>query len=237
MYGLVAAVTVSAFSPSSSVRFLGPSPQSASASGWATNRKRQRRAQTRRYVSTLDAIVVKKSLEESMVSAANRRFEDDWVSKVDLESLASEMKTLASELQRGQGEEDVAHIRKMCRWSNACAAIGVFSMWTAPNPITAMALSLWSFSRWAVIAHHTCHGGYNHNDPTRYFNSKGFALGSSWTRMVQWGDWMLPEVYLWSTGSIFCTVVTTLFEKTCLGLERGAQQLASLSAGRGWGPW
>lgn len=58
-----------------------------------------------------------------------------------------------------------------------------------------MALSLWTFSRWTTIAHHTCHGGYNNADPTRFFNSKGFALGSLRQRVTQWFDWMLPEAW------------------------------------------
>jgi len=69
------------------------------------------------------------------------------------------------------------------------------SMWMNPNPVTIMALSLWTFSRWTTIAHHTCHGGYNKADPTRFFNSKGFALGSLQKRVTQWFDWMLPEAW------------------------------------------
>lgn len=68
-------------------------------------------------------------------------------------------------------------------------------MWMRPNPVTIMALSLWTFSRWTTIAHHTCHGGYNNADPTRFFNSKGFALGSLTKRASQWFDWMLPEAW------------------------------------------
>ena len=68
-------------------------------------------------------------------------------------------------------------------------------MWLAPNPLTVMALSLWTFSRWTTIAHHTCHGGYNNADKTRFFNSKGFALGSLQKRVGQWFDWMLPEAW------------------------------------------
>lgn len=60
------------------------------------------------------------------------------------------------------------------------------TMWLPPNPVTVAALSLWSFSRWAVIAHHTCHGGYDHNDPTKYFHSSSFAVGSQWRRFRHW---------------------------------------------------
>eukprot|EP00965_Chrysotila_dentata_P070867 2342560-Pleurochrysis_carterae.AAC.1 len=46
-----------------------------------------------------------------------------------------------------------------------------------------------------MIAHHTCHGGYNkQDDGTGRWTSGGFALGSLRKRVVDWFDWMLPEV-------------------------------------------
>uniref|UniRef100_A0A7S1TV00 Fatty acid desaturase domain-containing protein n=1 Tax=Phaeomonas parva TaxID=124430 RepID=A0A7S1TV00_9STRA len=67
-------------------------------------------------------------------------------------------------------------------------------MWMAPNPVTVAALSTWVFSRWTIIAHHTCHGGYNRVDAGRY-HSRGFAIGSLWRRTRDWMDWMLPEAW------------------------------------------
>ena len=32
-------------------------------------------------------------------------------------------------------------------------------LWMTPNPITILALSLWTHSRWTMVAHHTIHGG------------------------------------------------------------------------------
>jgi hypothetical protein len=44
-----------------------------------------------------------------------------------------------------------------------------------------------------MIAHHTCHGGYNRVDAGRY-KSRGFALGLT-NRIVDWLDWMQPEAW------------------------------------------
>ena len=44
-----------------------------------------------------------------------------------------------------------------------------------------------------MIAHHTCHGGYNRVDAGRY-HSRGFALGLL-NRCVDWLDWMMPEAW------------------------------------------
>jgi hypothetical protein len=61
-----------------------------------------------------------------------------------------------------------------------------------------LALSTHTYTRWAVIAHHACHGGY---PPTRgggdgasaRFEAKRFAVGSLARRGADWLDWMLPE--------------------------------------------
>jgi hypothetical protein len=58
--------------------------------------------------------------------------------------------------------------------------------------LTVAALSTWTYASWAMIAHHTCHGGYNRLDAGN-FNSRGFALGSVVNRAKDWLDWMQPE--------------------------------------------
>ena len=58
-------------------------------------------------------------------------------------------------------------------------------MWLDPNPITIAALSTWTYASWTMVAHHTCHGGYNRVDAGKY-NSRGFALGSVTRRIADW---------------------------------------------------
>lgn len=124
--------------------------------------------------------------------------EDEWIGKLDMENFRQDIRSLGKSLEKGQGIEDVKHIKKICLWSNACAAFGIMTMWMPLNPLTPLtvfALSLWTFSRWTTIAHHTCHGGYNNADKTKFFSSKGFAIGSLKKRVNQWFDWMLPEAW------------------------------------------
>jgi len=120
--------------------------------------------------------------------------QDAWIANVDLDAFGRDVKALGKRLEKAQGEDDVNHIKKICLWSNTCAAVGLATMWMQPNPISVFALSLWTLSRWTTIAHHTNHGGYNNADKTRYFNSKGFAIGFK-NRVTQWFDWMLPEAW------------------------------------------
>ena len=107
--------------------------------------------------------------------------------------------------------DDVKHIKKIRAMAFSCMGAGFATMWMT-FIATVFLLSLWTFSSWTTIAHHTCHGGYNKADKSRFFNSKGFAIGSLKKRVVQWFDWMLR------------------------GLERGAQQSAPLPPRRGGRP-
>lgn len=112
--------------------------------------------------------------------------EDEWTQKMDYPAFQKEVAELGDRLEKNQGPEDVAHLRKMCRWSNICGGFGMLTMWsTSPvlRPLSVFALSLWTMSRWTMIAHHTCHGGYNRQDDgSGRFTSKGFALGSTYVR-------------------------------------------------------
>ena len=50
-------------------------------------------------------------------------------------------------------------------WSNMCAFTGILTMGLNAGPLVKLlaivSLSTWTFSRWTMIAHHTCHGGYD----------------------------------------------------------------------------
>lgn len=119
--------------------------------------------------------------------------EDEWIRHVDMEGFRADVLALGRELKNGQGEEDVQHLHKLVGWSNFFGALGMATVVFPANPVTIAALSLWSFSRWTMIAHHTCHGGYNGHDER--FASQRFAVGSQWRRALDWFDWMLPEAW------------------------------------------
>jgi len=120
---------------------------------------------------------------------------DQWISKIDLPAFGKEVHELGLRLKREQGEEDQKHLRKMINWSRLCAAFGLLTMWLTPNPLTVIAISLWTHSAWTMIGHHVCHGGYNRTDPSGRYSSRGFALGSLFRRVMDWFDWMLPEAW------------------------------------------
>jgi fatty acid desaturase len=121
---------------------------------------------------------------------------DAWLTKFDFEGFSEEIRALGKTLEAGQGEEDVAHLNKMILWSNVCAAVGLLTMGLKVNIVTIFCLSTYIFTRWAMIAHHTCHGGYEkcHPNLARWSRFK-FALGTLWRRWNDWFDWMMPEAW------------------------------------------
>jgi len=127
---------------------------------------------------------------------AELKKEDEWLKDFDFQGFTNEIKALGRKLDSEQGEADVRHLNKMVMWSNCCAAVGLLSMGFRVNPITILCLSLYTCTRWTMIAHHTCHGGYEkiHPNKGRWSRFK-FGLGTLWRRFNDWFDWMMPEAW------------------------------------------
>jgi Fatty acid desaturase len=160
---------------------------------------------TTRIISARYAVAIPRNNEiDTTISVSNENIQsnisptDQWVIDLDYENFGREVTALGKELQSMGGVEDVRHLQKMVLWRNLCAIIGLVSVWMTPNPVTVIALSTWTYASWTMIAHHTCHGGYNrHSDENgnNIFNSRGFALGSIVQRCHDWLDWMFPEAW------------------------------------------
>jgi len=121
---------------------------------------------------------------------------DEWVKSLDLEAFTADIKKLGDELEKNQGPADVAHLNKMILWSNICAWVGMLTMGFGVHVVPIVGLSTFTFTRWTMIAHHTCHGGYDrvHPNKKRWHRFK-FAIGSFWNRLCDWFDWMMPEAW------------------------------------------
>lgn len=121
---------------------------------------------------------------------------DEWIPNFDLKSFTEEIRALGDKLEKEQGEDDVRHLNKIVGWSNLCAAVGMLTMGFSVNLVSIVALSTWTFSRWTMIAHHTCHGGYDRCHPNKgRWHRFRFAIGSFWRRLADWFDWMMPEAW------------------------------------------
>ena len=123
--------------------------------------------------------------------------DEQWIHDLDMDKFKAEVKSLGEELEKGQGEDDMNHLGRMVMWSNSFLLLGMCTMWMTgwARIIPAVGFSTYAFSRWTMIAHHTCHGGYDKNDKSGYHNRFTFAIGGVVKRWADWFDWMLPEAW------------------------------------------
>jgi len=121
--------------------------------------------------------------------------EDRWIASLDLNGFAAEPKSLGKELADQQGAADVAHLDKIVLWSRTCTAVGLVTSAVCPNPVSVMALALGCLTRWTIVAHHVCHGGFDRVDTGGRYNRFKFGVGSLYRRCVDWLDWMLVEAW------------------------------------------
>lgn len=114
---------------------------------------------------------------------------------VDQAGFLEELNELRREVEDALGPEDLRHLQKIERWGRAATAVGLLTAGIAPNPLSAVCLSLGRSTRW-LLMHHVGHRGYDKvpEVPARY-TSRGFARG--WRRFVDWLDWMLPEAWIY----------------------------------------
>jgi fatty acid desaturase len=112
----------------------------------------------------------------------------------DLPGFAAAIDALRADLDAAAGPADVRHLTRIAAWARAFTALGYATAWVCPNPVAAVALAFGTFVRWAVLAHHTLHRGYDRlpGVPER-FTSRGFARG--WRRAVDWLDWLAPDAW------------------------------------------
>jgi len=113
---------------------------------------------------------------------------------IDLDALTADLDALRDRLRAGAGPADAAHLRKMIRWNRLCFILGYGTAWIAPNPISALLISTGIFTRWALIAHHVMHKGYNRIEGLpAHLHARSFARG--WRRWIDWPDWIHPETW------------------------------------------
>lgn len=112
----------------------------------------------------------------------------------DPAAFAADLDALRQQTRSALSPDDLAHRQRIQRWGRACTAVGYALAWVAPNPLSVALLSQGMFTRWAMIAHHTSHRGYDHVPgaaPAQ--TSRRFAKG--WRRLVDWLDWIDPEAW------------------------------------------
>ncbi|MBL8604742.1 MAG: fatty acid desaturase [Myxococcales bacterium] len=110
-----------------------------------------------------------------------------------LRGLYDEVRALRAEVDASLGPDDLAHLKKIEGWGRIATTVGLATAWIAPNPLSAVALSLGRSTRW-LLMHHCGHRGYDKvpGVEARY-TSEVFAQGPR--RWRDWPDWMLPAAW------------------------------------------
>lgn len=122
--------------------------------------------------------------------------DEEWISNLDLRAFTEDIRELGKTLEKNQGPEDVAHLKKLVLWSNLLGLAGLMTMGLGVNLVSIIGLSTWTFTRWTMVAHHTCHGGYDRCHPNKKrWNKFKFGVGSFARRLMDWFDWMMPEAW------------------------------------------
>ena len=87
--------------------------------------------------------------------------ENAWIAKLDHDAFKAGVRKIGKALSDQQGPADLAHLQKIIWWSRLCTMTGILSMGWRVNPISIYLLSLGTMSRWAIVGHHICHGGFD----------------------------------------------------------------------------
>jgi len=120
--------------------------------------------------------------------------EDAFIGKMDIEAFRKDIDDLGKKLAANQGPEDTKHLEKIINWSRFCSWFGVFTCWICINPVSIFLMSVGIMTRWTIIGHHVCHGGFDKCSEGK-FNRFTFGVGSLFRRCKDWLDWMLIEAW------------------------------------------
>ena len=113
----------------------------------------------------------------------------------DLQAFAADLDALHAELKQGDGSADLAHLRKVERFSRMAVVLGYGTAWLAPNPLSVAAMSVSIYVRWTGIAHPVLHRGYDrYPEAPATRSSKVFASGRR--RLADWFDWIAPAAWV-----------------------------------------
>lgn len=85
------------------------------------------------------------------------------------------------------------HLIQIINFTNLIGLFGLFTFWYQINIIPIVCISTYTFAKWTMIGHHTCHGGYDKVGKGTKYNR--FIFGIGYRRFIDWFDWFLPEAW------------------------------------------
>ena len=111
------------------------------------------------------------------------------------DNFKNDIKEIKDDLINIDKKDIINHYKKIKLWSNSFYWIGLFTLFLSPYTIIPwLFLSLGIFSKWAIIGHHICHGGYDKYKELNY-NRRIYGIKTLYRRCRDWFDWWLVEAW------------------------------------------
>lgn len=114
-------------------------------------------------------------------------------SKFDKQAFEKELTDLAKQTREEECGDDMSHLRQIVSWTNMFGLLGLMTCWYSISIVPIVCISTYTFAKWTIIGHHTCHGGYDKVGKGTQYNR--FIYGLGWRRFIDWFDWFLPEAW------------------------------------------
>jgi len=91
---------------------------------------------------------------------------------------------------RPSHEEEMQHLAKLELWTTILGAVGCVCMVRGVlSPISMIALGYYRYAKFAILAHHSLHGGWG-------IHRRGWFAQGIYRRMVDWLDWIFPDAWV-----------------------------------------
>lgn len=96
----------------------------------------------------------------------------------------------AKDATRPSNEEEVRHLATIELWTTLLGLTGVaLAIRGMLSPLSMLALGYYKYAKFAVLAHHSLHGGWG-------LERRGWYAQGPYRRVVDWLDWIFPMAWI-----------------------------------------
>ena len=114
---------------------------------------------------------------------------------INYDIFKKEIEEIKDSLENIDKKKIINHYKKIKLWSDSFYWLGIFILCLSPFTIFPwLFLSLGIFSKWAIMGHHICHGGFD-NYKGLNCNRKTYGVKTLYRRSKDWFDWWLVEAW------------------------------------------
>ena len=117
------------------------------------------------------------------------------MNEINYSEFKNDINKIKNEILSIEKKDILNHFNKIKGWSDCFYWIGIITLCLSPYTIIPwLFLSLGIFSKWTIIGHHICHGGYDNYKEINY-NRRTYGVKTLHRRCKDWFDWWLIEAW------------------------------------------